>query len=320
MSSGVLAGRYELGDLLGRGGMGEVRRAWDRVLRRPVAVKLVRGAGESEVLRRFGHEVRVLAGLDHPGLVPVFDAGADGPVSFVVLRLIEGPSLREKLKSGPLGVERVRELGIALAEALDHVHARGVVHRDVKPGNVLLDREGRPHLADFGLARRLDTPHLTRSNRVMGTAAYLAPEQVRGEEVSSATDVYALGLLLLECLTGRREYAGGSAEAALARLHRPARIPSDLPDDLTRLIALMTSLVPRRRPTALACAHALRHRETPTAVDTAPGPERRGWRPALIGAALVPTALLITALHAPLLESTPSAPTPTTTTTPSRPR
>ncbi len=313
MSSGVLAGRYVLGDLLGKGGMGEVRRGWDRVLGRPVAVKLVRG--ESEALRRFGHEVRVLAGLDHPGLVPVFDAGADGPVSFVVMRLIEGRTLREELESGPLGLERVRELGIALAEALDHVHARGVVHRDVKPGNVLLDRDGRPHLADFGLARRLDTPHLTRSNRIMGTAAYLAPEQVRGEEVSAATDVYALGLLLLECLTGRREYPGGTADAAVARLHRPARIPSDLPDDLTRLLALMTSLVPRRRPTALACAHALRHRETPTAVDTAP--DRRRWRPALVGAALVPIAVLVTALHAPLMESSPSPPSPTTTTTPS---
>ncbi|CAL9506793.1 Serine_threonine-protein kinase PknD [Actinosynnema sp. ALI-1.44] len=317
MSSGVLAGRYELGDLLGRGGMGEVRRAWDTVLRRPVAVKLVRGTGESEALRRFGHEVRVLAGLEHPGLVPVFDAGADGPVSFVVMRLIEGRTLRDELKSGPLGVERVRELGIALAEALDHVHARGVVHRDVKPGNVLLDRDGRPHLADFGLARRVDTPHLTRSNRVMGTAAYLAPEQVRGEEVSAATDVYALGLVLLECLTARREYTGGTAEAALARLHRPVRLPPDLPDDLTRLLALMTSLVPRRRPTALACAQALRHRETPTAVETRADQPRR-WRPALIGAALLALAALVTALHAPLIAADDPSPPSSTTSTPAR--
>jgi serine/threonine protein kinase len=155
-------------------------------------------------------------------------------------------------------VGAVRELGARLADALDHVHGHGIVHRDVKPGNVLLDGLARPHLADFGLAHLLGGLHLTGTGQVMGTAAYLAPEQVRGADVTPATDVYALGLVLLECLTGRREFDGRRAEAALARLHRPPQVPDGLPYDLTRTLALMTSLVPHRRPTAAACAHALR--------------------------------------------------------------
>ncbi|WP_309117968.1 protein kinase [Saccharothrix sp.] len=132
------------------------------------------------------------------------------------------------------------------------------MHRDVKPSNILLDRDGRRvYLADFGLAMQAQATRLTRSGLVLGTAAYLAPEQVRGGEVGPPADVYALGLVLLECLTGRAEYPGGDAESALARLHRAPRIPAHLPAVLRELLTAMTALAPRRRPTAADCAQAL---------------------------------------------------------------
>ncbi|MFI9811322.1 serine/threonine-protein kinase [Saccharothrix variisporea] len=257
----LLAGRYRLGELLGSGGAGEVRRAWDTTFNRPVAVKIVRWDAGGATRRRFRHEVRTLAGLQHPGVVSVLDAGTDGSRSFVVMRLVDGGTLRDRMAVGAMDVDTVRELGAHIAEALDHVHARGIVHRDITPANILLDDRGRPHLADFGLARLPDSPQLTKTGHVMGTAAYLAPEQVRGQDITTATDIYALGLVLLECLTGHREFPGGRAEAAAARLHRPPHLPADLPDDLTRLLGRMTSLVPHRRPTAADCAHTLRYRD-----------------------------------------------------------
>ncbi len=249
-----LAERYELGELLGSGGMADVHRAWDTRLRRQVAVKLFRPGADA---RRFDSEARTLASLSHPGLVQVHDAGTADGTPFVVLELVRGPTLRDRVESGPLRVEEVRRLGAQLADALAYVHGRGVVHRDVKPSNILLGDQAR--LADFGLARLVDSTHLTEAGQLVGTAAYLAPEQVRGEETGLAADVYALGLVLLECLTGQREYQGSDIEAAVARLHRSPVVPDELPADLRHLLTLMTSLSPRRRPTAAQCAHALRH-------------------------------------------------------------
>ncbi|MFT7840221.1 serine/threonine-protein kinase [Saccharothrix sp. BKS2] len=252
----VLVDRYRLDGVLGVGGMARVHLGWDLRLRRPVAVKVCTATDEVGV-RRFAHEARTLAALVHPGLVPVYDLAESGPTPFVVMRLLDGGTLRDLLAAGPLPTGRVRELGARLADALAHVHSRGVVHRDVKPGNVLLDRHGAAHLADFGLARSADATRLTRVDEVVGTAAYLAPEQIRGEDVGPPADVYALGLVLLECLTGRREYGGGVVAAANARLHRPPEVPRDLPADLVRLLTLMTSLSARRRPTADRCARDL---------------------------------------------------------------
>ncbi|QFZ18243.1 serine/threonine-protein kinase [Saccharothrix syringae] len=260
----VLAGRYRLAGVLGSGGMAEVHRAWDVLLRRHVAVKVFQGVDTVES-SRFDNEVRTLANLSHPGLVSVFDAGVCGGRSFVVLQLVDGPTLRDRLATGPLAPARVRALGAHLADALAHVHECGVVHRDVKPSNILLDDEDTPYLADFGLARSLGSPRLTNARQVVGTAAYLAPEQVRGEEVGPPADVYALGLVLLECLTGRREYQGSQVEAAVARLRRPPDVPRDLPADLARLLRRMTALSPRQRPTAAECARLLRGRSQPTA-------------------------------------------------------
>jgi serine/threonine protein kinase len=171
-----------------------------------------------------------------------------------------------------MGVHEVRRLGAALADALSHVHAHGFIHRDVKPSNILLDDDDVPRLADFGLARLADGARLTRADQVVGTAAYLAPEQVRGGEITPAVDVYALGLVLLECLSGHREYEGAEIEAAVARLHRPPHVPDDLPFDLTRLLSSMTSTSPARRPSARECAEVLHASNPPTRI--APLPRR----------------------------------------------
>ncbi|MFT7841728.1 protein kinase [Saccharothrix sp. BKS2] len=253
----LLAGRYRLDRLIGCGGMADVHRAWDLELGRAVAVKVFRPGDDLTAGRRFDNEARVLAGLSHPGLVPVHDAGRDQGLAFVVLALVEGGTLRDRLAAGPLVPDEVRALGVRLAEALEHVHSCGVVHRDVKPSNVLVDTAGTAYLADFGLARLVDATRLTRADQIVGTAAYLAPEQVRGGPTGPAADVYALGLVLLECLTGRREYDGGEIEAAVARLHRAPHVPADLPPDLAELLRRMTATDARDRPTAAECARAL---------------------------------------------------------------
>jgi serine/threonine protein kinase len=145
-----------------------------------------------------------------------------------------------------------------LADGLAHVHGRGVVHRYVKPSNILLDRQGMPHLGDFGIALVPGQSRVTRADEIVGTPAYLAPEQVLGGRLGPAVDIYALGLVLLECLTGRREYGGTSRmKAALARLDRPPRIPATLPTPLTTLLRAMTDVAPTRRPTAESCVDAL---------------------------------------------------------------
>lgn len=322
----LLAERYELAELLGSGAMCEVRRAWDTRLQRHVAVKLFRAGSDAGDALRFDNEITTLAGLSHPGLVQVHDAGATGDTSFVVLQLIEGCTLRDHIVDGPLTVDDVRRLGADLADVLAYVHAQGVIHRDIKPSNILMDVDGNAHLADFGLARLIGTARLTRTNQLVGTAAYLAPEQVRGAEFGRPVDVYALGLVLLECLTGQREYQGSEIEAAVARLHRQPVVPDDLPADLKRLLTLMTSLSPRRRPSAAECARALRDpRETPTRVDAAV-PPRRPVRLlvasavlALLGTAGVTAAVLPPPApeeSAPPSITTPVAPTTTSAPTP----
>ncbi|MCC8249162.1 serine/threonine-protein kinase [Saccharothrix luteola] len=253
----VLADRYQLIEPIGIGGMAEVHRAWDTVLRRHVAVKLVQPGFDPEAARRFDNEVHLLAGLTHPALVSVYDADTTAAIPFVVLRLVEGRTLHDRLVLGPLPLHEVRRLGARLADALAHVHAHGLVHRDVKPANILLDHEDDAYLADFGLAHLTGATRLTRTDQLVGTAGYLAPEQVLGQEIGHPTDVYALGLVLLECLTGRREYEGGDVEAAVARLHRPPVIPDHLPADLRDLVARMTSAAPEDRPTAHDCARVL---------------------------------------------------------------
>jgi eukaryotic-like serine/threonine-protein kinase len=270
----LIDGRYRLGSELGSGGMATVHRAWDTRLERAVAVKLYRPSDDRAEHRRFHDEARTLAGLSHPGLVTVYDSGIgeDGP--YLVMRLVEGGTLRRRIVDGPMPPHEVRGLGTRLADALAAVHAGGVVHRDVKPSNVLLDGAGAPHLADFGVSLTAGAARLTATGQFLGTAAYLAPEQALGRPVGPPVDVYALGLVLLECLTGRTEYTGTDVEAVVARLYRAPCVPADVPADLAALITAMTDLDPAARPTAAGCAAALAAPPPDATARPTPAPAR----------------------------------------------
>jgi serine/threonine protein kinase len=310
----LLDGRYRLGAMLGSGGVAEVYRAFDERLHRDVAIKLFR-SDVADQLHRHEDEMRTLARLDHPSLVTVLDAGEDDVTGrpYLVMSLVEGPTLAEELRYGALPSDRVAEIGIALADGLSYVHSQGLIHRDVKPANVLISTDGRVHLADFGIARLVDASHVTAAGEVVGTPAYFSPEQVTGEPVGPPADVYSLGLVLLECLTGRREYEGAPMEVAMARISRPPVIPSSLPVAWRDLLGGMAARLPSARLSAAQVADRLRRlsglatdvtvamaalppeagptvaMSTPTAVmppvaqRPAPPPERTRWWPWVIG-------------------------------------
>jgi len=254
----LLGGRYALAEKIGHGGMAEVYRAHDQVLGRQVAVKVLRITADPAVRARFTAEARTLAQLSHPGLVTLLDAGTDGDRPYLVMQLVEGTSLSECCQDVALEPAYVAGVGMRLAEALEYVHSRGIVHRDVKPGNVLLGDDGGILLADFGVAKLMaETARLTATGLTMGTAPYLSPEQVRRDDVGPAADVYSLGLLLLEALTGTRAYPGPPTEAALARLTTPPVIPERLPERWRDLLRNMTALDPADRPRTRDVATAL---------------------------------------------------------------
>ncbi len=253
----VVADRYRLLSLLGRGGTAEVWKAEDEALGRSVALKLVT-VQTDESSARAGEEARLLARLSHPYLVPVYDAGTDEQGRpWVVMELVEGETLADTIGRGPIPSDRTATIGAHVAQALDYVHAQGLVHRDVKPGNVLIGDDGRVRLTDFGIARLVDAARVTSTGMMVGTASFLAPEQVAGEPVGPPADVYALGLVLLECLTGQREYAGSTVEVALARLQRAPDVPVTLPAGWPGLLRAMTARQPADRPTPAEVAAEL---------------------------------------------------------------
>ncbi len=261
----TLASRYLLGALLGRGGAADVYRADDQVLSREVAVKVLRESAEDSADRaRFVAEARTVANLGHHGLVTVLDAGisdehAEQP--FLVMELVDGETLSARIAGAPSTLPEIERIAGQLAEAIAYAHGRDVVHRDVKPGNVLLDGSGAVKLADFGIARLIgDTVRHTRTGHAIGTAAYLAPEQVLGEPLTTAVDIYSFGLVVLEMFTRQREFPGPPTEAALARLARQPEIPDDVPADWQALLAEMTSRDPADRPSAAQVAERLRRR------------------------------------------------------------
>jgi tRNA A-37 threonylcarbamoyl transferase component Bud32 len=277
-TSDLLANRYVLEERVAVGGMAAVWRAHDEVLARTVAVKVLHDdLCRQEVIReRFRREAVAAAKLVHPGIVSLFDTGVDDGRVYLVIEYVDGRTLADVLADGPLEPGEVARIGSRIAAALAHAHDRGIVHRDIKPANVLVSGDGSVKVTDFGIAKAAEDSTLTATGRVMGTAAYVAPEQLRGQPVDARTDLYSLGLVLFEAVTGHRAFAGDDpvavAEARLASGPlRPRQRRADVPRPLDDLVAALTARDPEGRPaTAAEVATALRALETPVAPPPAP--------------------------------------------------
>jgi serine/threonine-protein kinase len=238
----LVANRYELEELVGTGGMSSVYRALDTLLERKVALKILHPhyGDDEEYVGRFRREARSVAQLSHPNIVTVIDRGEDEGRQYIVFEYVDGESLKQFVdRSGPLPARRVIELGLQTADALAFAHQHGLVHRDVKPQNVLINGDGEAKVTDFGIARSLDVEHgVTQTGTVLGTSNYLSPEQARGQTVTPATDVYSLGVVLFELLTGEVPFPGENFVAvAMKHINEPP--PSLLerrPDVPARLV------------------------------------------------------------------------------------
>ena len=219
----VLADRYRLGPAVGHGAMGEVHLAEDLKLARPVAIKSLRPelARYPDVRQRFGHEARAAARISHPNVVRVYDTGEQDRIPYLVMECLPGTSLLDELAWGTLEPRRVRRVALDVLGALDAAHRLGVVHRDVKPGNILLSAalDGPVKVSDFGIAKSADEHSITDSGPLVGTPAYLAPERVAGKPAGPASDLYSLGVVLFEALTGRRPYEGETSLALALAIH-----------------------------------------------------------------------------------------------------
>ncbi|MDA2811378.1 serine/threonine-protein kinase [Nocardiopsis sp. RSe5-2] len=268
LSGTVLSGRYQLDEQIGSGGMGTVWRATDTLLNRPVAVKLLHPAQMAEPTsrERFRTEGRITAGLSHPGIAQVYDYGEQDDRAYLIMELVPGEPLSSILKRNE-GLEPGVTLDILSqsAAALAAAHARGVVHRDIKPGNLLVTDDGTVKLTDFGIARGDQSVTLTQTGMVMGTAQYISPEQASGRPATHASDIYALGVVAYECLAGQPPFTADSP-LALALAHTrepPPPLPEHLPGPLTDLVEALLAKDPAERPESAGevarAAQALRH-------------------------------------------------------------
>jgi serine/threonine protein kinase len=246
---------YRILEKLGQGGQGEVYLAEDTTLGRKVALKFLGPSlsGSADARRRFQREARAAAGLSHPNIATLHDAGEDGDRQYLVFEYVEGRTLRDILREEPMPVEEVARVGRAIADGLADAHSRGIVHRDMKSANVMLSNEGAVKILDFGLARHEDATQITVSGTTLGTIGYMSPEQVQGDVADARSDLWGLGVVLYECLTGQLPFPGNSAAATMQKiLHEdpldPARLRTDLPAELSRSILDCLQKDPSRRP------------------------------------------------------------------------
>ena len=264
LASGTKLGLYEIQAPLGAGGMGEVYRATDTKLGRDVALKVLPAemAGDPERLARFRREAKTLAQLDHPNIVTIHSVEESDGIHFLTMQLVEGQPLDRLIPQGGLPVERIVEIASALGDALAAAHDKGIVHRDLKPANVMVTSDGRVKVLDFGLAKdvrgfdpgnaTMTSANRTEAGMVMGTPAYMSPEQTSGRPLDHRTDIFSLGIMLHEMATGRRPFDGTSSAELISAILRDTPpsvtdLRSDLPGDLARIVRRCLEKDPRHR-------------------------------------------------------------------------
>jgi serine/threonine-protein kinase len=280
-SSGItFGGRYQLGNRIAIGGMGEVWQATDLVIGRTVAIKILKEEylGDPGFLERFRAEARHAALVNHEGIANVYDYGEEEGSAFLVMELVPGEALSSVLeRDRSLSVDRVLDIVAQTAAALQAAHSAGLVHRDIKPGNLLITPDGRVKITDFGIARIADQVPLTATGQVMGTVQYLSPEQASGHPASPSTDIYSLGIVAYEALAGKRPFTGESQVAiAMAQINeQPPPLPSSIPEAVRNLVLSCIAKSPKERPaTAQHLARAaalLRRGDVPGAAAAVPG-------------------------------------------------
>jgi len=245
LQPGQMLGPYRIINQIGQGGMATVYKAYQPSMDRNVAIKVLPGqlAESREFAARFQQEARIIAKLEHPYILPVFDYGESDGISFFVMRYLEAGTLKNKMEAGPLSLNEIDRFFTQLAEALGYAHSHGVIHRDLKPGNALVDEQGNLFLTDFGIAKILESasPRLTQTDAIMGTPAYISPEQAKAIKVDQRSDIYSLGIILYEMATGRVPFVADTPLAVILKqisdpLPPPSVIKADIPDSIENVI------------------------------------------------------------------------------------
>ena len=297
LSAGAKLGNFEIVELLGRGGMGEVWRARDARLKRDVAIKVLPAAlaRDPDRIARFEREARAASALNHPNIVAVYDIGRDSDTYWIATELVRGDTLRKAIAAGPLPAPKAVEIATQVAAGLAAAHAAGLVHRDLKPDNIMIARGGQVKILDFGLAKQRRTSEestatdLTDEGVVMGTAGYMAPEQVRGEAADQRADLFSFGVVLYEMLCGKRAFAGDSSVEAMNAIlkEEPADLPASVPPELARIVGRCLEKDPDQRFQSAADLRFALQASSPSLPPTAAPQQRVRLKWAIAAVALV---------------------------------
>jgi serine/threonine-protein kinase len=274
-ASRLVAGRYRLGPVIGRGAMGVVNRAHDERLGRDVAIKFLRTdlAAHESVRDRFEREATAAARLLHPNVVTVFDSGEEDGEPYIVMECLPGRTLADELREGPQAVERTREMALEVLSALSAAHELGIVHRDIKPANLLITEQGSFKVADFGIAKSVDGLDQTETGEILGTAAYLAPERIEGRAATYRSDLYSLGVVMYEALTGAKPFVGDNAAAIAYAVHDADPVPvlDSRPDADPDLVAAVERAMARNPDDRFDSADAMSEAIEPSPTSALPG-------------------------------------------------